>query len=100
MPGNTGNIQQEKIEPENFAVAAKEEPITPAFHGDKCFFRMVAAFLGGVAILSLLSIAALSLVEHLWPSSTPAVIPESITALGSASVGALAGLFTGTQSAR
>jgi hypothetical protein len=90
----------DKIEPTEFAFGSKESK-SSAYHNDVFFFRMVAAVLGAVAIISLLSIAILSGISYFFSNGQgPWVVPESITALGSAAVGALAGLFTGTHSSK
>jgi len=57
----------------------------PAYWGDKQFFRLLLRILGGVAIITVLGIFLLSAFDK--------DIPDSIVALGSTALGALAGLI-------
>lgn len=90
------------LAPREFATGEKESKHHAAFHGDVIFYRLVAKILGAVAVGSLLSIAVLSGLGHFYPADTtaPWPVPESLTALGSAALGALAGLFTGSHGDR
>ena len=90
----------EELRPKEFATGEKEGRGS-AYQNDPIFFRIVALTLGAVAVGSLLSIAILSWVSYISPHGpTPWPVPESITALGSAAVGALAGLFTGSHTGK
>ena len=61
----------------------------PAYAGDPLFYRMVVGFLGGVAMLAVGGAA--------WIALAGNTTPCGITAIGSAAVGALAGVFSATS---
>lgn len=91
----------EELQPKEFATGSKEGAGHSAYQSDKIFFRIVAIALAIVAVGSLSSIAILSWASYVHPyGPTPWPVPESITALGSAAVGALAGLFTGGHASK
>ena len=72
------------IEIPKLVAEAKRE--APAFIGDTLVYRIVVLSLGGAVILVLLGAIGLS-----FYNVTP--IPDILTAIGSAAVGALAGLL-------
>jgi hypothetical protein len=66
------------------ADSAKEE--TPVYFTDRWIYRLVVGFLGSTAILVVLSYA-------IYPIAKIVTIPEGLVAMGSAALGALAGLL-------
>jgi uncharacterized YccA/Bax inhibitor family protein len=61
----------------------------PAYHSDPVFYRHVVYMLGGVLVLSLISLSVLAFFKI-----SP---PEGIVAIGSGALGVLAGVFVGGQ---
>jgi len=84
MPNGTHPRERENVRLENFL--DREPPVV--YLTDLLFYRMVVIMLGIVAIGSLVAIVFLFLKYPDKPA------PESLTALGSVALGALAGLFT------
>jgi hypothetical protein len=77
----------EKIE--QFAKEATEFYATSAFIADRILYRLVVIFLGSIASLSICGALYLSIIS----TKDVVQIPDVITALGSAAIGALAGLL-------
>lgn len=67
----------------------KQSSFQPAYAGDPLFYRMAVGFLGGVAVLAVGGAAWIAVAGHAPPCG--------ITAIGSAAVGALAGVFSATS---
>ena len=67
----------------------KELPV-PALVSDKWIYRIVVGSLGIVVVLAIIGAIVLSVKT---PSGTTIEIPDILTALGSAAIGALAGLL-------
>jgi hypothetical protein len=89
-----GLLDQVKADPEKTLEALAAQVTTslppPAFVSDKWVYRMVVFALGlvcGCAVLGTIYLTAT------WTGTTPVQIPDALTALGSAAVGALAGLL-------
>ena len=61
---------------------------TPAYVSDSSIYKVVVIFLGLVALIAMVGAVVLA-----FRSGTTQQIPDVITALGSASIGALAGLL-------
>ena len=69
--------------------AALEEPGPPAYHGDRLFYRIVVWSLALVAVGALLGGMILA--------GFGRDVPDTVLALGSAAVGALAGVVSGNR---
>ncbi len=68
-------------------------PIQSALQSDRLVYRLVVSFLGAAVVLTILGGFYVSI-------ATAAAIPEGLIALGSAAVGALAGLLAPSPGAR
>lgn len=82
------------IECEDSALSHRDKRVLerlplPAYHGDNQFYRIVALFLGATVVLCVIGAIYLAYAEK--------DIPDALVALGSAAVGALAGLFAPSQ---
>jgi hypothetical protein len=85
--GNEDTIEKLRTDPApTLREAAAEAKRTTPLNGDVWVYRMVVGFLGGVVTIVAVGLIVLSFVES---KSTP----EGLIALGSAAVGALAGLL-------
>jgi anti-sigma-K factor RskA len=65
---------------------------TPAFIGDKMIYRTVVIALAGVALLAVIG----ALMLAIWKET----VPDMVTALGSAAIGAMAGLLAPSPTVR
>lgn len=68
-------------------------PLQSALQSDRLVYRMVVSFLGVAVVLTIVGGFYLSI-------TTAATIPEGLIALGSAAVGALAGLLAPSPTAK
>jgi hypothetical protein len=89
-----GLLDQVKADPQNTLEALAAQVTTawppPAFVTDVWVYRMVVVSLGvvcGCAVVGTIYLTAT------WSGTAPVQIPDALTALGSAAVGALAGLL-------
>ena len=64
----------------------------PVFIGDKMIYRTVVIALAGVALLAVIGALVLAAYKQ--------VVPDMVTALGSAAIGAMAGLLAPSPSAK
>ena len=78
------DLGEDKAEPTD----TSEVQVVDAFRRDKWFYRMVA---GGLLLVIVLAVAG-SVIAFIWTGE----VPNGVTAIGSAAVGALAGVFTAT----
>ena len=62
------------------------EPQFPAYLGDRLFYRLIGAGLVAIVVIALLGLIGLAAYGK--------EIPEAIVAMGSAAIGALAGVLT------
>jgi uncharacterized integral membrane protein len=89
-----GVLDQVAANPENtlrkIAKEAKKELPPPALVVDRWIYRIVVLALGMVAILAITGAILLSVKT---PSGTTIQIPDILTALGAAAIGALTGLL-------
>jgi uncharacterized integral membrane protein len=75
-------------------VSARAQTDPPAYYGDRCVYRITVAVLGLAVILVVIAQFALA-----YRFANAAEIPDGIIAIGSAAIGALAGLLAPTQTA-
>ena len=77
--------QKLKDDPEAALKMAAATSGEPAYRGDKAVYRIVV-----IALAAVMLVAAIGAIAISWAGKT---MPESLVALGSAAVGALAGLL-------
>lgn len=90
-----GLIDQAKADPAVLDKIEKEVTKhlpTPAFVGDKMIYRTVVVALASVALLAIIG----ALLLTLWQKP----VPDMVTALGSAAIGAMAGLLAPSPTAK
>jgi hypothetical protein len=96
-----GVLEQVKASPEEtlrkIAKEITKEFPPPALIGDRWIYRIVVLALGIVAIIAILGAILLSVKT---PSGTTIQIPDVLTALGAAAIGALAGLLAPSPTAK
>lgn len=81
-------VDQLKTDPARVlkAAAVQAKEVTAAYQSDVWVYRMVVGFLGGAVVLVILSYA-------IYPIMHITTVPDGLVAIGSAAVGALAGLL-------
>jgi len=84
-----GSAQADPSEPAKTDVPLKSGGTEPAYHNDPKFYRTVAKFLGSTIILCTIGAILLAYCGK--------DIPDLLVALGSAAIGALAGLFASSK---
>jgi hypothetical protein len=90
IPGVLAEIQANPKETISKLVAqAKEQVPSRALEQDKLIYRIVVSSLGLVVLLVVIGVIALAFKSN----SSPVFIPDVLTALGSAAIGALAGIL-------
>jgi hypothetical protein len=85
---NPETVAALKVDPATVLNEAADnaKSVTPAYQSDVVVYRMVVGFLGSAVVLVIVSYAVYPLV-HIT------VVPDGLVAIGSAAVGALAGLL-------
>jgi len=74
---------------------AKQQVPPRALEQDKVIYRIVVSSLGGVVLLVVIGVIALS-----FKASGTTTVPDVLTALGSAAIGALAGILAPSPAQR
>ena len=93
LTGDPSAIEELKRDPVAVLKRAKEQIVKDyprALEGDKWIYRIVVLALSSIAIASVIGAIVLAAKA---PTGTSVSIPDVITALGSAAIGALAGLL-------
>lgn len=91
-PGLLDLVQRNPAALDNIQAAVTKHLPPPVFLGDKAIYRTVVVALASVAVVAVLGALLLTAFFH--------EVPDMVTALGSAAIGALAGLLAPSPTSR